>query len=134
VPLDGLQVTAGERAEWRLGFLPSREIRRALSDATVAIFPYRAEIDVSGALLQALGAGLPAVVYDIGGLGEVVRRYGAGAVVEPGDVQAMARALQGLLDDADALAAARRGAEAAREELTWEAAAAAHLELYRELV
>ena len=133
VPLDGLQLTAGDRAEWRLGFLPDAEIRRAISEATVALFPYRAEIDVSGALLQALGAGLPAIVYDIGGLGEVVGRFGAGAVVEPGDVGGMALALENLLGDADALAAARRGAEAAREELTWEASAAAHLDLYREL-
>jgi glycosyltransferase involved in cell wall biosynthesis len=134
VPLEGLMQTAGDRAEWRLGFLPNAEIRRALSEATVALFPYRAEIDVSGALLQALGAGLPAIVYDIGGLGEVVSRFGAGAVVEPGDVGGMALALQSLLNDEDALAAARRGAEAARAELTWEASAAAHLDLYRELV
>ena len=134
VPLDGLRQTAGARAEWRLGFLPDAEIRRALSEATVALFPYRAEIDVSGALLQALGAGLPAIVYDIGGLGEVVGRFGAGAVVEPGDVGGMALALQSLVEDEDTLAAARRGAETARAELTWEASAAAHLELYRELV
>jgi glycosyltransferase involved in cell wall biosynthesis len=134
IPLDGLRLTAGDRAEWRLGFLPDAELRRALSEGTIALFPYRAEIDVSGALLQALGAGLPAIVYDIGGLGEIVGGYGAGAVVEPGDVDAMAAALRRLLGDADALAAARRGAEAARDELTWEASAAAHLELYRELV
>jgi glycosyltransferase involved in cell wall biosynthesis len=134
VPLDGLRQTAGDRAEWRLGFLPDAELRRALSEATVALFPYRAEIDVSGALLQALGAGLPAIVYDIGGLGEVVGRFGAGAVVEPGDVEGMSAALQHLLGDSTALAGARRGAEAAREELTWEASAAAHLELYRELL
>ncbi|CAN5708795.1 hypothetical protein BH18ACT13_BH18ACT13_16930 [soil metagenome] len=134
VPLDGLQATAGDRAEWRLGFLPDFEIRRALSEATVALFPYRSEIDVSGALLQVLGAGVPAIVYDIGGLGEVVTRFGAGAVVEPGDVGGMALALERLLGDADALCAARRGAEAARAELTWEAAAAAHVDLYRELL
>jgi glycosyltransferase involved in cell wall biosynthesis len=134
VPLEGLMQTAGARAEWRLGFLPALELRRAISEATVALFPYRAEIDVSGALLQALGAGLPAIVYDIGGLGEVVGRFGAGAVVEPGDVGGMALALQSLLDDPDALEAARRGAESARDELTWERSAAAHLELYRELV
>ncbi len=133
VPLDGLRQTAGDRAEWRLGFLPERELRRALSDATVALFPYRAEIDVSGALLQALGAGLPAIVYDIGGLGEVVGRFGAGAVVEPGDVDGMSASLRTLLHDPDALAAARAGAERAREELTWDASAAAHLEVYREL-
>jgi len=133
VPLEELQRKAGARAEWRLGYLPHAELERALSEATVGVFPYRAEIDLSGALLQTLGAGVPAVVYDVGGLGEVVGRFGAGAVVEPGDIGALAEALRRLLDDADALAAARRGAQAAREELTWEASAAAHLALYREL-
>ena len=134
VPLDGLRQTAGERAEWRLGYLPDAELRRALSEATVALFPYRAEIDVSGALLQVLGAGVPAIVYDIGGLGEVVARFAAGTVVPAGDTEAMAGALRTLLQDENALAAARQGAERARAELTWEASAAAHIELYRELV
>jgi glycosyltransferase involved in cell wall biosynthesis len=134
VPLGGLQQTAGDRAEWRLGYLPDAELLRALSEATVALFPYRAEIDVSGALMQVLGAGVPAIVYDIGGLGEVVGGFGAGAVVPPGDVEAMSQALARLLADEAALASARRGAEQARAELTWDASAAAHLELYQELV
>jgi glycosyltransferase involved in cell wall biosynthesis len=134
VPLEDAQRRAGERAEWRLGFLPATGVRRALSEATVSLFPYRAEIDLSGALLQSLGAGLPAIVYDVGGLGELVGRYGAGAVVPPGDVEAMAAALERLLSDSDALDAARRGAERAREELTWGASADAHLAVYRELV
>ncbi|HEU5207419.1 MAG TPA: glycosyltransferase [Gaiellaceae bacterium] len=133
VPLDGLQRTAGDRAEWRLGYLPESELRRALSEATVALFPYRAEIDVSGALLQALGAGVPAIVYDIGGLGEIVGRFGAGAVVPPGDTAAMSAALARLIGDDGALATARAGAERARDELTWEASASAHLDLYREI-
>jgi glycosyltransferase involved in cell wall biosynthesis len=134
IPLDELRARAGGRAEWRLGYLPDAELRRALSEATVALFPYRAESDVSGALLQVLGAGLPAIVYDIGGLGEVVGRFGAGVVVEPGDVDGLSAALSRLLGDPDALARARRGAEAARDELTWDASAAAHLDLYRDLV
>nr|MBA2384973.1 glycosyltransferase [Actinomycetota bacterium] len=97
-------------------------------------FPYRAELDQSGALLRALGAGVPAVVYDVGGLGEVVSRYGAGRVAPPDDIEALAAAIRELLDDEDALAQARAGAGRARAELTWEAAAAAHLALYRELV
>jgi glycosyltransferase involved in cell wall biosynthesis len=134
VPLEGLQRTAGPRAEWRLGYLPDNELRRAMSEATVALFPYRAEIDVSGALLQVLGAGVPAIVYDVGGLGEVVGRFGAGAVVPAGDVEAMAGALDRLVESPETLATARRGAEKARDELTWDSSAAAHLELYRELV
>jgi glycosyltransferase involved in cell wall biosynthesis len=134
IELDGLRERAGDRAEWRLGFLPAAEIERALSQTTVAVFPYAAEIDVSGALLQVLGAGIPAVVYDIGGLGEVVGRYRAGAVVPAGDVSAMSAELERLLDEPAALEEARAGAERARDALTWERSAAAHLELYEELL
>jgi glycosyltransferase involved in cell wall biosynthesis len=132
MPLDGLR--GAERVDWRLGYLSAAELDRALSEATVAVFPYRAELDQSGALLQALGAGLPVVVYDVAGLGEPVRAYGAGTVVPPGDVDALTDAVRVLLEDPEALSLARAGAERARTELTWEASAAAHLALYRELV
>jgi glycosyltransferase involved in cell wall biosynthesis len=115
-------------------FLPEAEIDQALAESTVAVFPYRPELDQSGALLRALGAGMPAVVYDVGGLAEPVQRFGAGRVVRPDDIDGLAKALRELLDDPDALAEARRGAQRAREELTWDAAAAAHLDLYRELL
>ena len=131
MPLDGLR--ASERVEWRLGYLPPAELDRALADATVAVFPYRAELDQSGALLQALGAGVPAVAYDVGGLAEPIESYGAGRVVCADDVDALTDAVRELLDDPAALAAARTGAERARAELTWDAAALRHLELYREL-
>jgi glycosyltransferase involved in cell wall biosynthesis len=131
MPLDGLR--GAPRVEWRLGYLPPAELDRALSEATVAIFPYRAELDQSGAMLQALGAGVPAVAYDVGGLAEPIERYGAGRVVPAGDVDALTEAVRELLGDAATLAAAREGAERARAELTWDAAAAQHLELYREL-
>ncbi|MGH3072469.1 MAG: glycosyltransferase family 4 protein [Gaiellaceae bacterium] len=114
-------------------FLPETEIDRALAESTLAVFPYRAEIDQSGALLRALGAGVPAVVYDVGGLAEPVGRFGAGRVVAPDDVDGLAAAIRELLDDEGALARAREGALRAREELTWDASARAHLELYREL-
>jgi glycosyltransferase involved in cell wall biosynthesis len=131
MPLDGLRTA--DRVEWRLGYLPPPELDRALADATVAVFPYRAELDQSGALLQALGAGVPAVAYDVGGLSEPIDSYGAGRVVPAGDVDALTDAVRELLDDPAALATARTGAERARAELTWDAAAARHLELYREL-
>jgi glycosyltransferase involved in cell wall biosynthesis len=133
IPLNGLRERAGKRAEWRLGYLTPRELEQALAEATVAVFPYRAELDQSGALLQALGAGVPAVVYDVGGLAEPVLTFGAGRVVPAGDTEGLSGAIGELLGDERALASARAGAERARRTLTWEAAAAAHLDLYREL-
>ena len=100
------------RTEWRLGYLPPAELDRALSEATVAIFPYRAELDQSGAMLQALGAGVPAVAYDVGGLAEPIARYGAGRVVPAGDVEALTEAARELLGDPAALAARARGRRA----------------------
>jgi glycosyltransferase involved in cell wall biosynthesis len=132
--VDGYQAAAGDRAEWRLGFLSEEEVDRALGDSTVALFPYRPEIDQSGALLRALGAGVPVVAYDVGGIGEPVRHFEAGRVVPAGDLDALTEAARELLDDPAALDAARAGADRARRELTWDAAAQAHLELYRELV
>jgi glycosyltransferase involved in cell wall biosynthesis len=131
MPLDALR--DAPRTEWRLGYLVPSELERALSEATLALFPYRDEIDQSGALLQALGAGVPAVAYDVGGLAEPILRYGAGRVVPAGDLDALTEAARTLLADPGALAGARAGADAARAELTWDAAAAAHLALYRTL-
>ncbi len=133
IDLEALQDAAGARAEWQLGYLGENELERALGAATIAVFPYRAELDQSGALLQALGAGVPAVVYDVGGLGELVGAFGAGRVVPPGDVAALTAAVCGLLQDADELAKARAGAAQARDTLTWDSAAAAHLDLYGEV-
>jgi glycosyltransferase involved in cell wall biosynthesis len=120
-------------AELRLGYLSPPELERALGDSTVAVFPYRAELDQSGALLRALGAGVPAVAYDVGGVAEPVGRFGAGRVVPAGDVEAFGAAICELLDDPAALEAARAGARRARDELTWAAAAQAHLSLYEEI-
>lgn len=133
VRVDTHRAEAGNLAEWRLGYLSQPEIERALGETTVALFPYRPELDQSGALMQVLGAGVPAVAYDIGGIGEPIRQFGAGRVVPAGDVEALAAAASELLEDREALEAARAGARQARETLTWDRAAAAHLSLYREL-
>ncbi len=133
-PLEPYRAAAtGLDVDWRLGYLPQTEVDRAFGDATVAVFPYRPELDQSGALLRALGAGVPAIAYDVGGVAEPVRRFGAGRVVPAGDVEGLAAAVHELLTDADALEQARAGARRARDELTWDAAAHAHLAIYEEI-
>src|SRR5206468_7108837 len=132
--IDGYRAAAGDRAEWRLGYLSDEEIERALGDATVALFPYRPEIDQSGALLLALGAGVPVVAYDVGGLGEPVRRFEAGRVVPAGGGDAVSAGARELLDHPAPLKQVRAGARRARRELAWVGAPPAHLAVYRELL
>jgi glycosyltransferase involved in cell wall biosynthesis len=136
-PLEPMQpyrdAAQGVDVDWRLGYLPQAEVDKALGEATIAVFPYRPELDQSGALLRALGAGVPAVAYDVGGVAEPVRAFGAGAVVPAGDVEALGDAVRTLLSDAGALERARAGARRARDTLTWDESARAHLEVYKEI-
>ena len=76
----------------------------------------------------------PAVVDDVNGIAEPVKRFGRAAPVPAGDVDALTEAARELLSDSAALAEAREGARRARETLTWQSLLpAAHLDLYREL-
>ena len=129
-PLEPVDAYRSDHVELRLGYLSDAELDRALGEATVAVFPYRPELDQSGALLRALGAGVPAIAYDVGGIAEPVRRFGAGRVVAPGDVDGLADAIREVLSDPEPF---RAGAQRARAELTWDASARAHLALYEEI-
>jgi glycosyltransferase involved in cell wall biosynthesis len=121
------------RVEWRLEFVPEDEVPSLFVEAAAVVCPYR-DLDSSGVLATALGFGRPAVVSDVGSLGPIVREFGAGRVVPPGDPEALAAACVELLGDPGALARAAAGARAARETLTWDAAAEQHERLYAEVV
>jgi glycosyltransferase involved in cell wall biosynthesis len=138
-PIEPLQRLANElgvdeRIDWRLGFLPDDEVERVLADASVVVLPYRRWVDASGVLALAVGHGLPIVASDVGNLGETVEEFGAGEVVPPDDVTALAAACVRLLSDDGRRDNAVRGALRAREALTWDAAARLHEALYTELV
>jgi glycosyltransferase involved in cell wall biosynthesis len=121
-----------ERVEWQLRFVDEQELAALMERSTLVVLPYR-KIDSSGVLATALGHGRPAVVTDVGGLPDAIREFGAGLVVPPEDAGALAAACVELLEP-PALAAAYRGAEAARRALTWDAAAEQHERVYRELI
>jgi glycosyltransferase involved in cell wall biosynthesis len=123
-----------ERVDWRLGFLPDGEVEKVLANASVVVLPYRRRVDASGVLALAVGHGLPIVASDVGSLGETVAEFGAGEVVPPEDVDALAAACIRLLGDDGRRDEAVRGAARAREALTWEAAAREHEALYAEVV
>ena len=123
------ELGVADRVEWRLEFIVEADVPELFGPAALAVLPYR-ELDSSGVLATALGLGRPAVVTDVGSLGTIVRDYGAGRVVPRDDPAALARACVELLEDPEALASVAAGARAARDALTWDAAAAQHERVY----
>lgn len=83
-------------------------------------------------LMESLACGVAVVASRVGGIPTVVRDGESGVLVAPRDVEALAGALTTLLDDP---ALARRLGAAARADSEhaqgWEAAARAHLAVYR---
>lgn len=133
-PLRDLAAGLGvaDRIDWQLGYVPADGIPTLMASATVVVLPYRRS-EASGVLADAVGHGRPAVVSDVGSIGEIVRRYGAGEAVPPEDPAALAAACVRLLADESRLAAAFAGVEEARRALTWDASAEAHERLYAEI-
>ena len=70
--------------DWRLGFVPDPEVAPLVASSAAVVLPYR-EIESSGVLALAFGHGRPAIVSDLGAVGEAVREYGAGRAVSAED-------------------------------------------------
>jgi glycosyltransferase involved in cell wall biosynthesis len=115
-----------------LGTRPHAEMPGLLSSAEVAIFPSLMEATSVGAL-ESMACGLPVAASRVGGLPEIVDDD-VGALFEPRDPHALARAVAGLLEGG---ALPSLGAEARRrvvERWSNDRLAARHLEVYEELV
>jgi glycosyltransferase involved in cell wall biosynthesis len=123
-----------DRVAWRLTFQSETDIDSLMAEADLVVLPYRRRADASGVLASALGRGRPVVVSDVGNLGETVEGFGAGEVVPPEDVGALAAACVRLLTDADARERAVEGTRAARKALTWEVSAELHAKLYASIL
>lgn len=87
------------------------------------------------AVVEAAAAGLPIVASNVGGIPEIIEHGVNGLLVPPGDPQALAAAIQELIDDPER---AKRLGEAARrtafERFSAEAMAAAYMDLYERLL
>jgi glycosyltransferase involved in cell wall biosynthesis len=115
-------------------FVADAELPAFFRRADIVVLPYR-EIDQSGVLNTAMAFGRPLVVSRVGGLPELADVHDAAVAVPPGDDASLAEALSALIADRgerERLGAA--AARVARDEHSWDAIAARHLALYRELV
>jgi len=83
-------------------------------------------------LLQAMSVGLPAIVTDVGGMAEVVKKADCGLATPVGDPDAMAEAIVQLASDPERRCALAENARTAfLQDFTLERMEASYMELYR---
>jgi glycosyltransferase involved in cell wall biosynthesis len=123
---------ASAGARW-LGRVPDARLAGLLTMADVFVMPTR-ELEMQGmAALEAQACGTPVVASDQGGLPETVPD-GCGVRFAPGDADALARAVSGLLADEGARAAYSAAALEHARSLSWERIADRLMVLYERLL
>jgi glycosyltransferase involved in cell wall biosynthesis len=116
------------------GLLRGRERLEALADADVLVYPSQDEI-FGLVPLEALLCGTPVIVADDSGCAEIVRGVGGGQIVPLGDVEALTRAINLVLENpARWRAAADRAAVRVRATYAPDVVCADLDDVYRELV
>lgn len=84
-----------------LEMIPAREIPALLASADVALVTLRNYIPgaVPSKLYEAMASGLPVVLVAEGEAAEIVRQHDAGITVNPGDADALIKAMRVLVND-----------------------------------
>jgi glycosyltransferase involved in cell wall biosynthesis len=83
-----------------LGYKSQAEVAEELAQTDVFVLPSFAE-GVPVVLMEAMAAQVPVLTTRIAGVPELVEDHVSGRLVPPGDVDAFAEALDGLLSDAN---------------------------------
>jgi glycosyltransferase involved in cell wall biosynthesis len=116
------------------GFTGRDALRRQLADATLLALP-SLEDNCPMVVIEAMAAGVPVAVAEVGGVPDLVEANRTGVFCHPEDLESIRRAVEFLLNDpvlAGNLAA--RAREEARQRFHPRAIAARHLEVYREVL
>jgi glycosyltransferase involved in cell wall biosynthesis len=95
---------AGQPSRWPTGTIlrtqvPHDEVMAAFKHCAMGIVPSRWEEPFGFVALEANAVGRPVVATRVGGLATVVEDQVTGVLVAPRDPDALAKAIQGLLDD-----------------------------------
>ena len=103
------------------GAKPQHEIREHLAAGSAFVLPSVVDPDggmdnLPTVIMEAMAAGLPVISTAIGGIPEMVIENETGFLVPPGDIVALARAIERLFDEIDlARQLGERGFERAKE-------------------
>jgi glycosyltransferase involved in cell wall biosynthesis len=115
-----------------------------LTGGVADIWPYLADADIFAlasptealgiAAMEAMAAGLPCVVSNVGGMPEFVVEGLTGELFDPGNPMELAEKLIGLLNDPERRTRMSAAAKNAAEELRMETSAAKYFDLFESLL
>jgi len=124
------EALAREGVEWRRSVDPAG-VARALDRARALVLPSRSE-GLGRVIIEAFMRGRPAIGSRVGGIPDLIADGVNGLLVEVGDADGLAAAIERLLTD-DALAV-RLGAAAQETAAAWTTSASAYAENVRSLI
>ncbi len=123
----------GSRVQF-VGGLPHGQMVQALNGLDVFVAPSRRE-SFGVSVLEASACALPVVASAVGGLPEVVQHGATGLLVPPGDVAALAAALNTLADDAALrLSMGSAGRQMVQARYAWPACVAQMMAVYDQVL
>jgi phosphatidyl-myo-inositol alpha-mannosyltransferase len=124
---------ADHRIEW-LGRIGDEEKRRRMAAASVLCAPSLRGESFGIVLLEGMAAGTPVVASDIDGYRNVVTDGVDARLVPPGDAEALAAAIEGVLTDPATAAELVAGGQARAETFSMRHLAEVYLGLYERVV
>src|ERR1700722_11206341 len=131
--ISALRAAAPANVSFDPHFVTDEELPAYFERADLVVLPYL-QADQSGVLFTALAFGKPLLLSDVGGFPEM-QSTGAARIVKAGDPRALGKALRELLlDRATLTEMCVRARAAANGRYSWRAIAAAHVELYEQLL
>lgn len=112
------------------GYLPSEDVPKFYATAELFVYPSLYE-GFGLPILEAFSAGVPVVTSNTSALAEV--SGGAAVLVDPLDIEGLARAIQTALLDPKLREALKARGQKRAAEFSWEKCAQATMELYRQV-
>lgn len=117
----------------RLDYIDDSLVEAYFTMSDLIAIPYTS-ITQSGILFEAMTAGRPVVVTDVGAVGPTVRETGMGHVVPPGDEKGLAQAIADILENPELASEMSSNAlRASKETYSWARCARESDAIYREL-
>ncbi len=113
------------------GFIPDEELKSLYAVCDLAVFPSLYE-PFGIVALEAMSAGKPVVVSDVGGFSEIVEDGVTGLKVRPGDAEQLSSAIELLVGNPELRRSlGEAGMRAVGERFSWKVVAGRVLKIYR---